>query len=454
MRVLLLGSYELGRPSFGLSSAAAWLERAGIEAECGDLAVQSLSELPVADADAIAFYVPMHTATRVALEVMPRVRAQNAAARILCFGLYAPLNRAVLKERGAHVIIGPEFESSLVDALRGSPPLPGDDERRGDELPKLHHIVPDRRGMPPLSKYAKVLMPDGSERMTGATEASRGCLHSCRHCPLVPIYGGRLRVVAADVVLADIHRQVAAGAEHITFADPDFLCAPSHALRIVREVHARHPELSWDATIKVEHLLRHEALLPDLAAAGCLFLTCAVESFDDDTLALLDKGHEADDLERALGLARRHGLVLSPTFLPFAPWTTLSRYRHMLSELARLDLVEQTAPVQLSIRLLLPAGSLLLDRPEVAPHVDSFAPERLAWQWTHEDPRVDELQARVQDLVAAEGERRTRREIFARVWDLASSLDDEGWGPAPIPPSDEGAPARCTVPFLNEPWYC
>jgi hypothetical protein len=39
---------------------------------------------------------------------------------------------------------------------------------------------------------------------------------------VVPVYNGVFRIVQRDVVLADIRQQVAMGAEHITFGDPDF----------------------------------------------------------------------------------------------------------------------------------------------------------------------------------------------------------------------------------------
>ena len=101
--------------------------------------------------------------------------------------------------------------------------------------------MPDRTGLPPLSKYATLQMPDGERRLVGYTEASRGCRHLCRHCPVVPIYNGQFRVVQPEVVLADVAAQVAAGAEHITFGDPDFFNGPTHAMRIVAALHAEHP---------------------------------------------------------------------------------------------------------------------------------------------------------------------------------------------------------------------
>ena len=104
-------------------------------------------------------------------------------------------------------------------------------------------------------------MPDGSRRVVGSTDATRGCKHLCRHCPIVPVYRGTFRVIPLDVVLDDVHAQVNAGAQHISFGDPDFLNGPTHARRLVEAVATRFPGLTYDVTIKIEHILRHADML-------------------------------------------------------------------------------------------------------------------------------------------------------------------------------------------------
>jgi hypothetical protein len=311
-------------------------------------------------------------------------------------------------------------------------------------LDRQQFQVPDRSGLPPLASYARLVTADG-ERRVGYTEASRGCKHLCRHCPVVPVYRGAFRVVQPEVVLADIRQQVAAGARHITFGDPDFFNGPAHAVRIVEALHQEWPDLTYDATIKVEHLLARRDLLPVLRDTGCLFVTSAVESFDDAILARLAKGHTQAGFREALDLMRAAGLCLSPTFLPFTPWITLKGYRRFLRELVGLDLAAQVAPIQLAIRLLIPAGSLLLDQPDVRAMIDPFDPRALCYPWHHEDPKIDGLCTAIQETIKrAERRRETRGEIFRKIWDLA------GAGEFPdVPLAD-----RATIPYLTEPWYC
>ncbi|HEV8525132.1 MAG TPA: radical SAM protein, partial [Terriglobales bacterium] len=318
-------------------------------------------------------------------------------------------------------------------------------------LARQQFLVPDRDGLPPLEKYARLTLPDGSTRVVGYTEASRGCKHVCRHCPIVPVYKGNFRIVQRDVVLEDIRRQVAAGAEHITFGDPDFLNGPGHALAIVEQLHREFPPLSYDITAKVEHLLKHASLLPVLRDTGCAFVTTAVESVDDRILKLLDKGHTRADFLRVTALFRDLGLFLVPTFVPFAPWTRLDGYRDLLMTIARLGLVEHVPPVQLTIRLLVPAGSRLLELPELRAILGPFQPELLSYAWSNSDPRVDQLQRELEHAVQQMAKQRvSRTATFAAIWKrLHRAMNEDQPLPA-LPPS----PSRTTIPYLTEPWYC
>jgi radical SAM superfamily enzyme YgiQ (UPF0313 family) len=439
VKAVLISTYELGRQPFGLASPAAWLRGRGHEVVCADLSVSAFPQAAVREAELVAFYVPMHTATRLAVKAIERVRELNATAVLCAYGLYAPINAELLRGLGVTAIIGGEFESALAELADGRKP------EQSISLERLQFAVPDRAGLPNLGRYAR-LRADGGDRIAGATEASRGCKHLCRHCPIVPVYQGTFRVVQQEVVLADIRGQVEAGAQHITFGDPDFFNGPTHAMRIVEALHCEFPNVSYDVTIKIEHLLKHRDLIPRLRDAGCAFVTSAIESVDDATLLKLEKGHTRADFIETAGLFRRAGLNLNPTFIPFTPWTTLDGYRDLLRVLHDVDLVENTSPIQLAIRLLITSGSRLLELEEIRAIAQPFRGESLAYPWKHQDPAVDELARQVLRVVN-EGQNagRDRRSIFSHIWALAHSV--------PLPENFELMP-RATVPYLDEPWYC
>ncbi len=470
MRVLLISTYDLGRQPFGLASPAAWLRRAGADVTCVDVSRESLPDEQVLGAELVAFHLPMHTATRLAAPIIDRVRGLNPRTMVVAYGLYAPLNESWLRERGVHHVIGPEAEPDLVALLappvsrdglgqtdpdarprrRSEPPDGRDDAVSRPPTPRVAHLAfipPDRTGLPPLERYASLQMPDGRRRVVGSTEATRGCKHLCRHCPVVPVYRGRFRAIPVDVVLEDVRAQVAAGAQHITFGDPDFFNGPTHARRVVERLAHELPHVTYDVTIKIEHLLAHADLLPTLRDTGCLFVTSAVESVDDLVLQKLRKGHTRADVVKAVALCRAAGLALSPTFVPFTPWTTLAGYGDLLETLVLLDLVDNVAPIQLGIRLLVTAESGLLELADIRSAVDAFDPQSLTWPWRHTDSRVDALQQQVVHLVAGRADQ-PRRAVFDRVAALA------GIDAASAPAAAQGACCQRTPPHLTESWYC
>ncbi|HET8540169.1 MAG TPA: CUAEP/CCAEP-tail radical SAM protein [Anaeromyxobacter sp.] len=452
--ILLVSTYELGHPPHGVALPAAFLERAGFRPAALDLAVEGYDQARVRAARLVAFSVPMHTALRLAIALAPRVRADAPAAALCFHGLYAPLNVRVLLRAGASAVLGGECEEDLVALARAVERGEGDLSRfvlrGGEAVPRrrLDHPVPSRDGLPPLSRYAALVGEDGRRRVAGYAEATRGCKHLCRHCPVVPIYRGRFFAVPVEVVVEDVTRQVAAGAEHVTFGDPDFLNGPTHALRVARAVHARFPALTFDFTAKIEHLVRLPAEVAELARLGAAFVTSAVESLSDRVLAKLAKGHSREDVLRALDVCAAAGLPLRPSLVPFTPWSTLEDLLDVLGTFEVRGVLPALDPVQLSIRLLVPPGSLLEGDPDVAwAGLDEAA---LTWRWTHPDPRMDGLQARIAaevEAAAARGEEQLATIARVKVLALAAAGLPHGH-------VRTLSPDRRRVPRLTESWFC
>ncbi len=467
--VVLISAYALGHQPLSLASSLALLAGAGFSPAVIDLAVERLEPRTIERARFVAVAVPMHTALRLGAKAAERIRSINRPCRIVFYGLYALLNAEALYARGADFIIAGEYEEPLlrlvedldaggsgerVEGVNAAPVAAGVrvSSVAGGRVPaapwlrRIDFAVPRRASLPPLERYAR-LEHEGTARLAGETEASRGCLHSCRHCPIPPVYGGRFFVVPRDVVLADIRNQVAAGATHITFGDPDFLNGPGHSLAILRVARAEFPSLTFDFTAKIEHLLRHRDRLAEMARLGCLFVVSAVESIDDRVLAILDKGHTRADVETVLEWTGRAGIALRPSLVPFTPWTGLGDYLDLLEFLEARSLIDHLDPVQLVIRLLLPPGSLLLEHPEMRPHLGALDPERFTYEWTHPDPRMDRLHRDLSALVeraALDGE--DPRLTFDRI---AARAGARRLPTHPPIARDKGRPPR-----LTEPWFC
>ncbi len=447
-RVLLISTYELGHQPLGLASAAAALRAAGHDVRTLDVAVEPLAAAAIRDVDLVAISVPMHTAARIGLQVAEAIRQANIGARLVCFGLYAS---PLAEHLGHHAIevIGGEYETGLVEvaeqvaehrtgAVTGAGGAPS--------LLRQQYPVPDRRGLPALDEYARVRRADG-EHLAGYVEATRGCAHTCKHCPITPVYGGALRLVQRDTVYADIAQQVEAGAQHITFGDPDFLNAVPHSLASLEEAHRRWPALTFDVTVKVEHLVEHAYVLSRLRAFGVIWITSAFESCNNAILERLDKGHTVEEMRQALRLTSAAGLPVRPTWVAFTPWTTLDDVIEMFDFIGEQRLQRAVQPVQYGLRLLLPPGSPLNDVLAAEGRLGPFENALLTYTWTALDPRVDALQAGLASMAEAAAEANEDAAVtFERARTAAYAVAGR-----PGPAVRDAGP---DVPGLTESWFC
>jgi len=441
---LLLSTYELGHQPLHAAKATSALLAAGHEVRCVDVALDALDADDVDWAERVALSVPMHTAMRLALRVAESIRARRPELPLCFYGLYAPVSRDLTVRSAVDAVIAGEYETGLVAWVDGKDPGPT------IQLGRVKAKVPARHLLPTLDRYTKLAV-GGAERLVGSVEASRGCSHRCRHCPVPVVYGGRVRPVDVAVVVADIDQLVEAGALHVSFADPDFLNAPLHARRVIAAMHERHPSLTFDCTTKVEHILRHPDVLPELAEAGCAFIVSAFESTNDTILDYLDKGHSVADASRAIVSLREHGIEVRPSWLPFTPWTTLDDLIDLTDFVVAHDLVANVDPVQYTVRLLLPEGSLLLGHAAMEPHLARYDVERLGWTWSHPDPMIDRLQQELAALVegrVGQGASATFGAIDALIRSRATDR---------IAPPSPGAISKGAVgdrAHLTEPWFC
>ncbi len=445
-RLLLVSTYELGHQPLHLASPAAALKAAGHEVRCLDLSVEEFDEGAVRWAEGIAFSVPMHTAMRLAVPVAGRVRAERPDVSIAFYGLYAAV--------GSDRTVGTLADRALVgEYLPGLLAWGGELGDGGRPEPEIVRDIsngmflrPDRSSLPPLDRYARLAV-GGDLRLAGYVEASHGCRHRCAHCPIPVVYDGRFRVVQPEVVLEDVAQLVTMGARHITLGDPDFLNGPAHARRVLNQAHSAFPDLTWDVTVKVEHVIAHREFWREFRALGVLFVVSAFECVDDHTLALLDKGHTVADMAEACRILSGAGIAVRPSWLPFTPWTDRASLASLIEFLDDNLLWGAIDPIQLTIRLLIPDGSLVLGISGIERRLQGYHPEELGHRWASEDPVLDVLQhdlARLVDRAAGDGI--DPIETMEEIRTVVGSAIGRRLGPLPpIPPPG---------PKLTEAWFC
>lgn len=458
--ILLLSCYELGHQPLSIAGQAGMLREEGFIPRAVDLSIEDLPEDAMRAARLVAISVPMHTAMRLGVRVIDRIRAVQPEAHITFFGMYALLNAEYLFAAGADSVISAECEvplRALAKALHtGKPVNDGSIVGLGTlghpatvPAEKPSFPMPYRDELPALRSYA------GFERdsviiSAGYVEATRGCHHTCTHCPVTPAYGGKLVVVPRDNVLRDIETQVEAGARHITFGDPDFFNGPTHAFRILRTMHERWPTVSFDATIKIEHLLEHQQRLPELAELGCAFVVSAVESLNEEVLRRMKKGHTAAGVDEAIRLLDDVGVPMRPSLLPFSPWETIETYIELLTFMAEHAMQPNVDPVHYAIKLLVPPGSAMLDDPDSKDWLGPLNAERFTYTWIHSDPRMEQLQRDVSRLAEIGAEQmESAEETFAAIWQAAH----EAAG-LPVPGVPVATMSRPRPPRLTETWFC
>jgi hypothetical protein len=464
MRVLFLSTYELGQQPVNIAGPAAAVEARGHETRLVDLSRSPWPDGDVAWAQAVAISIPMHTATRLALEVLRALRDTRPDLCVALYGLYAPVVEGHDLLRPGDLLPAGDPTAAISSWLEGmNAPLALDGEAPisnpraqvdlGSPRPTPSPL-PLRHLLPPLEGYAH-LRAGERDALVASVEASRGCNHKCRHCPVAPVWNGRSRPVAIASVLADIDQVAAAGATHVSFADPDFLNRPGHALEVARALHAAHPELTFDATVKVEHVLKHRAGWPELASSGLIFIVSAFESVDDHVLERLDKGHTATDEAEAVAIVRGAGIEVRPSWLPFTPWTTLESFAALLNFAAKSDLVWSTDPVQYSIRLLLPRGSLLLSSPDavLAAALEGGEDAYGSRRWVPADSAVDDLQREVASRAELGSAAAEDLDVtFQGIWEIARAAGAP-LATEPPAPSDPWLPGP-ERPRLTESWFC
>jgi radical SAM superfamily enzyme YgiQ (UPF0313 family) len=446
VRLLLVSTYELGHQPIHLALPAAELSAAGMDVRTLDLSLGEEGRVDLDGIDAVAFSVPMHTAMRLATDLALRIKEASPTLPIAFYGLYAAVGREWTVGKVADLVIAGEYVTELVAWARAI--AEGGEPRQGVVigLERAGAVTPDRRTLPAHAGYAR-LEWEGVSRVAAAVEASRGCRHRCRHCPIPVVYDGRMRTVGLESVLADIDQLAGAGVEHVTFSDPDFMNAPRYSMDVMRSAHAAHPELTFDVTVKVEHVLAHRSLWPELAGLGVLFVVSAFESVDERTLEILAKNHTVQDMAVAVQVLRSAGIHVRPTWLPFFPWTRPEDLAHLAKFLDLHELWSATDPVQLSIKLLIPEGSLLEEHPAVTPFLTRYDPSALSWSWEFEHSGSELLHKQL-DVIAATASD-CQADTHETLGAMRSAIGKEAgvdWGPL----TKLGPPA----PRLTESWFC
>ncbi|MDA8278363.1 MAG: radical SAM protein [Actinomycetota bacterium] len=452
---LLISLYDLGHQPYEILQLDAALVQAGIPSSIVDLSITEEAELHSYDLQEtyVVISVPMHTAARLALSVLDGLSGWQNNPKIILMGHYAEALATLPIPVPIAMLASGESVDSIVDFISigndASLPIESNsaiikvNSTKASSRIKLINSPLHRDKLPSLSRYTSYI--DGEKmELAGYVEASRGCLHLCTHCPVAATYGGRIRINSVGSVIREIENLYESGARHITFGDPDFFNAPIHSIKTLEQSNTIFPDLTFDATIKVSHILKYRDLIPKLSENNVTFIVSAFEHTSLEVLDALEKGHNTEDMVEALRIVRENGFEIRPSLLPFTPWTTLDSMVELLDFVVDQDLIDAIDPVMYSIRLLVPSTSLTYKR---FPYLFKDGRDGgLNLEWSSAITELDNLQLEISNIAENAGDA-NNLEIFSKIYAaVAATAGKES--------RDGFFSLNRNVPRLTESWYC
>ncbi len=404
VKTLLVSTFEGGFQPMTVASAATHLLEAGMDVTVLDTYVDGVREELFLEPELVAISIPLFDALYPGIEVAQRVRTLNPRAHVTFFGPYATINAYRLTGKYGDSCVMGEWEVPLytlarrvdgeevgpIPGLLESPPRAAGKPVRPN-MTRDHFRVPARHILPPLAKYpqAQVDKLCGQQQIVGVTEIARGCHHRCLYCSVYAVYDGKVLLVPEDVVLADVRNLMVDGMTHLSFVDADFFNAKYHGIKILRQLHAAFPTLTYDFTTRVDHILENQPTIKEMAALGVQFITSALEFSTQAVLDAVAKETTLEEVEAAIAFLATTGITLNPTFIMFNPWIGLEDLAAFRAFVERNGLDDIIDPIQYETRLHLYKGSPLLRAPVTAGL--ELIEHEFHYEWQHPDPRVDAL---------------------------------------------------------------
>lgn len=404
MKYLVASTFEGGYQPLNAISATTALLDADIEAQLIDIYVEGLALERFSDADLVFICVPLFDSLTAGTQLAKQLKEAKPSQKICFFGQYATINAKSLASKYGDYAIAGEWEKPIVSLAKHLSGEQGQDLRgvidrtRGlsseivvPQLIRDGFRLPRRDLAPPLHKYPQPQLEKllGEKKVVGGVEGSRGCHHKCSYCSVYAAYDGKVLLVSDDLVERDVTNLVAQGMTHLTFTDADFFNAKKHGLKIIRTLHSQFPDLTYDFTTRVDHILENKDAIKEMGQLGLAFITTALEFPKQEVLDQVFKEMNVPMIEEALAFLKEAGVKVNPTFITFNPWVSLEDMAELHDFIARNELENIVDPIQFETRLHLYKGLPLFNNDTVKEL--QLEEHEFHFDWQHADSRLDKL---------------------------------------------------------------
>ena len=428
MKILLTSFYDLGKQPKIIAEIVDRYNSSEIDFDFFDFSVED-QNIDLENYDVLGIYAPMHTATILSIEYIKDKKLPN---KMFTFGLYG----SVLEDFNSSIRYIKDIESDELSLFL---------EINDDHQFSLKNNIPNRQIFPDISNYAHLV--DGSNNLiAGSVETTYGCKHSCTHCPVPISFNGSFKTYSLEKIVSDVKNQVNQGAKHISFNDPDFFNGPIHALKILESLNEKFPSITYDSTIKVEHIIKYKKYFKELSSLNMVFVISAFETTNDLVLSILEKNHTSHDLNNSIEISQDFGIDIRPTWMPFSPWTELNDLSNIVKLIEKYELRETVDPIQLTIKLLIPKHSLIIKKPEINKYLGNYEKNSLSFKWEYENNDVEKLQSSLFDFILNNSELDEHKQYLGMVNIIEKCTDTKLL--------TNSSYDFKNVPKLSETWFC
>ncbi len=428
MKILLTSFYDLGKQPKIIAEIVDRYNSSEIDFDFFDFSVED-QNIDLENYDVLGIYAPMHTATILSIEYIKDKKLPN---KMFTFGLYG----SVLEDFNSSIRYIKDIESDELALFL---------EINDDHQFSLKNNIPNRQIFPDISNYAHLV--DGSNNLiAGSVETTYGCKHSCTHCPVPISFNGSFKTYSLEKIVSDVENQVKQGAKHISFNDPDFFNGPIHALKILESLNEKFPSITYDSTIKVEHIIKYKKYFKELSSLNMVFVISAFETTNDLVLSILEKNHTSNDLNNSIEISQDFGIDIRPTWMPFSPWTELNDLSNIVKLIEKYELRETVDPIQLTIKLLIPKHSLIIKKPEINKYLGNYEKNSLSFKWEYENNDVEKLQSSLFDFILNNSELDEHKQYLGMVNIIEKCTDTKLL--------TNSSYDFKNVPKLSETWFC
>ncbi len=225
-----------------------------------------------------------------------------------------------------------EAENAILDFLRSHPDIEKLDRIKGIGFRKdsgyVYSGFPDRitdlDALPYPDRDLLIYKDRYLKTGLASIMASRGCPYKCAFCASVPIWGKKTVFRSPQSIIKEIrYLRDKYNIREFRFFDDTFTAKKSNVMDFCKLLIDEFGEkyFSWWCLSRVNAI--DDNVLTWLKRAGCSQVHLGVESGSSRILKLMNKGITTEQVERAVGSAKKHGFWVHTFFMIGLPYETM-----------------------------------------------------------------------------------------------------------------------------------